>query len=163
MRSVKAGKQVMVEKLFAERGSKADIETGDRFQPKFDENGLIACIVTDSVSSEVLMLGYMNETSLARSIETGEAWYWSRSRKEYWRKGATSGQTQTIVEMRTDCDQDAILIKVRVGGNGATCHVGYRSCFHRKVLTDQDPTSTLKLRLAEPKRVYDPRDVYGKS
>lgn len=153
----------MAQNVFAERGSKAEIETGDRFQPKFDENGLIACVVTDSVSGEVLMLGYMNETSLARSIETGEAWYWSRSRQEYWRKGATSGQTQTIVEMRTDCDQDAILIKVRVGGNGATCHVGYRSCFHRTILTDRETMSALRLNVEEPTRVYDPQDVYGKS
>jgi phosphoribosyl-AMP cyclohydrolase len=81
----------------------------------------------------VLMLAYMNAEALERSIETGEAWYWSRTRGELWRKGATSGQTQRIVEMRVDCDQDALLIKVQVGGDGGACHTGHRSCFYRKV------------------------------
>ncbi|MEP3275815.1 MAG: phosphoribosyl-AMP cyclohydrolase [Stappiaceae bacterium] len=153
----------MEQELFGHRGSKTEIETGDRFQPKFDEQGLIACIVTDADSGDVLMLGYMNKKSLARSIETGEAWYWSRSRQEYWHKGATSGQVQSIVEMRTDCDQDAILLKVKVAGNGATCHVGYRSCFHRKVLAQTKAASPLQLERTETQRVYDPEDVYGKS
>lgn len=148
---------------FSERPSKAEIETGDRLLPKFDENGLIACIVTDADSGEVLMVGYMNAEALARTIETGEAWYWSRSRQEYWKKGGTSGQVQKVVEMRTDCDQDAILIKVRVAGNGATCHVGYRSCFFRTVEMGTKAGEVARLVLTEAERVYDPKDVYGKS
>lgn len=146
---------------FAARGSKAEVETGDRLTPKFDDNGLIACVVTDADSAEVLMVGYMNAEALARTIETGEAWYWSRSRQEYWKKGETSGQVQTVVEMRTDCDQDAILIKVRVAGNGATCHTGYRSCFFRTVDL-ASKAGEARLALAERDRVYDPETVYGK-
>ncbi|AXS41099.1 phosphoribosyl-AMP cyclohydrolase [Breoghania sp. L-A4] len=144
------------------RGNKAELETGTRLLPKFDEKGLIACVVTDADSGEVLMVGYMNEESLARTIETGEAWYWSRSRQEYWKKGATSGQIQTVVEMRTDCDQDAILIKVRVSGNGATCHVGYRSCFYRTVEMGTRSGDEVRLKMADADRVYDPDEVYPK-
>lgn len=146
----------------SERGTKAEIETGTRLLPKFDDNGLIACVVTDADSAEVLMVGYMNAEALARTIETGEAWYWSRSRQEYWKKGGTSGQVQSVVEMRTDCDQDAILIKVRVGGNGATCHVGYRSCFFRTVELGTKAGEDVHLSMAEAARVYDPAAVYGK-
>jgi phosphoribosyl-AMP cyclohydrolase len=113
-------------------GSEA-IEQTLALTPRFDASGLIACVVVDAAKGEVLMLAYMNDEALERSIETGEAWYWSRSRRELWRKGATSGQTQRIVEMRIDCDQDALLIKVEVGGDGGTCHTGHRSCFYRKV------------------------------
>lgn len=144
------------------RGNKTELETGNRLLPKFDDKGLIACVVTDADSAEVLMVGYMNEEALARTIETGEAWYWSRSRQEYWKKGETSGQVQTVVEMRTDCDQDAILIKVRVAGNGATCHVGYRSCFYRTVELGAKAGDEVRLSMAEAKRVYDPDEVYGK-
>ena len=112
--------------------NKRDLATQDILQPQFDQNGLIPCIVTDASSEEVIMLGYMNELSLAKTIETGVAYYWSRSRQKLWKKGETSGQIQKIVEIRTDCDQDAIWIKVEVAGNGATCHVGYRSCFFQK-------------------------------
>jgi phosphoribosyl-AMP cyclohydrolase len=88
----------------------------------------------DAGSGEVLMVAHMNAEALARTIETGEAWYWSRSRGALWRKGATSGQTQAVAEMRVDCDQDAILLKVRVGGDGGACHTGRRSCFYRRVV-----------------------------
>jgi phosphoribosyl-AMP cyclohydrolase len=113
-------------------GSEA-IEKSLTLTPRFDASGLLACVTIDAGTGEVLMLAYMNAGALERSIETGEAWYWSRSRRELWRKGATSGQTQRIVEMWVDCDQDALLIKVEVGGSGGACHTGHRSCFYRKV------------------------------
>lgn len=128
----------MSEQLFSARGSKADIENGAELAPKFDADGLIVCITTDADDGTILMVGYMNAEALHRTIETGEAWYWSRSRQEFWRKGATSGQTQQVVEIRTDCDQDAILLRVKVGGNGGTCHNGYRSCFYRSVERAED-------------------------
>ena len=140
---------------------KQDLAEQDTLQPQFDRNGLIPCIATDATSGEVLMLGYMNELSLAKSIETGIAHYWSRSRQELWKKGETSGQIQNIREMRIDCDQDSIWIKVDVAGNGATCHVGYRSCFFRKINTESDPKSELKLIRTENTKVYDPEQVYG--
>ena len=146
---------------FAERGSKAEIETGTAFQPKFDADGLIAAVVTDFETGDVLMVGYMNAESLHRTIETGEACYWSRSRQEFWKKGETSGQIQTVHEILTDCDQDALILKVSVAGNGATCHVGYRSCFYRKTVKSDD--GTVRLERVETDRVYDPDEVYGKS
>jgi phosphoribosyl-AMP cyclohydrolase len=108
-------------------------EDGLILMPSFDASGLVTCVTVDAATGEILMLAHMNEEALRRSIETRQAWYWSRSRKGLWRKGASSGQTQTIVEMRVDCDQDAILIKVDVGGDGGACHTGHRSCFYRKV------------------------------
>jgi phosphoribosyl-AMP cyclohydrolase len=114
-------------------GSKSEVEEGAVFTPRFDANGLIACIAVDAMDGQVLMLAHMNAESLARTLETGEAWYWSRSRGELWHKGATSGQIQRIVEMRVDCDQDAVLIRVAVGGDGGCCHTGRRDCFYRGV------------------------------
>jgi len=144
---------------FAERGSKAEIETGTAFQPKFDADGLIAAVVTDFETGDVLMVGYMNAESLHRTIETGEACYWSRSRQEFWKKGETSGQIQHVKEIRTDCDQDAIWLKVSVAGNGATCHVGFNSCFFRKI--DKRDSGEICLERVEKEPVYDPKDVYG--
>jgi phosphoribosyl-AMP cyclohydrolase len=118
---------------FAARGSNREIEAGTQFMPCFDEHGLISCIVTDAGDGEVLMFAHMNEEALARTIETGEAWFWSRSRKTLWKKGETSGNTLAIEEMRVDCDQDAILLRVRVAGKGAACHTGNRSCFYRRL------------------------------
>ena len=138
-----------------------DPETCDILLPKFDRNGLIPCIVTDASSEEVLMLGYMNELSLSKTIETGIAHFWSRSRQKLWKKGETSGQFQKIVEMRTDCDQDSLWIKVEVSGNGATCHVGYRSCFFRKVDINEDTQRDLPLIRVENAKVFDPKQVYG--
>lgn len=112
--------------------SRAAVETGEAFAPRFDAEGLIPAIAQDAGSGEVLMLAYMNAEALARTLETGEAHYWSRSRGELWHKGATSGQIQTVLELRTDCDQDTILMRVRADGDGGCCHVGYRSCFYRK-------------------------------
>ncbi len=117
--------------------------------------------LTEFKTSEVLMVGYMNEEALKRTIDTGEAWYWSRSRKGFWKKGETSGQIQKVQEILTDCDQDALVVKVTVEGNGATCHVGYRSCFFRKVSNPQD--GTVRLENVEKEKVYDPKEVYGKS
>lgn len=118
---------------FAPRGTKQEIEEGASFAPKFDADGLIVCVSTEKTSGDILMVAYMNEEALRLSLETGIAHYWSRSRGELWRKGDTSGQVQKIVEMRTDCDQDAIQLVVEAGGDGKACHTGRRSCFYRKV------------------------------
>lgn len=112
---------------------KAALEEGDRFTPKFDANGLLTAVVTDADSGELLMVAHMNAEALALTLETGIAHYWSRSRKSLWKKGDTSGNVQSVVELRTDCDQDAVWLKVRVAGDGATCHTGRRSCFYRSV------------------------------
>lgn len=130
---------------FAERTDRETVETGKQLAPKFDEKGLIVCITTDATSGELLMVGYMNAEALAMTIETGKATYWSRSRNELWIKGATSGQVQHVVEMRTDCDQDAIWLQVQPGGNGGACHVGYRSCFFRKIPTGSAPGPDLEM------------------
>jgi len=116
---------------FPTLATKAELEEGTVLAPRFDRDGLVTCVTTDAATGEVLMVAHMNAESLRRSIETGEAWYWSRSRQTLWRKGETSGQLQSIVEMRVDCDQDAIWIKVKVGGDGGCCHTGRRSCFYR--------------------------------
>lgn len=118
---------------FSPRGSKEEIEEGTSFSPTFDASGLITAVTTDAKTGELLMVAWMNAEALARTIETGEAWYWSRSRNELWHKGDTSGQIQTVVELRTDCDQDTVWLKVDVAGDGGCCHVGYRSCFYRRV------------------------------
>ncbi|MBZ0217413.1 MAG: phosphoribosyl-AMP cyclohydrolase [Fimbriimonadaceae bacterium] len=150
----------MDEFVFPRLDSKRKIETGLIFSPKFDESGLIPCVACDADTSEVLMLAYMNAEALARTIESGEAHYWSRSRGELWHKGATSGSVQRIVEMRTDCDQDAILIKVRVGDTGASCHLGYRSCFYRTVALGDPAAAVLKFEEKAP--LAEPSDLYKK-
>ncbi|MDO9127425.1 MAG: phosphoribosyl-AMP cyclohydrolase, partial [Parvibaculum sp.] len=118
---------------FAPRGTAQEIEEGTTFSPKFDRDGLITAVTTDAKTGELLMVAWMNAEALARTVETGEAWYWSRSRNELWHKGETSGQIQTVIELRTDCDQDTVWLKVDVAGDGGCCHVGYRSCFYRRV------------------------------
>lgn len=120
------------------------LEATDTLRPRFDANGLITAVVVDAGTGEVLMLAHMNAEALACTIETGIAHYWSRSRGALWRKGDTSGQTQTVREMRIDCDQDAVLLEVRVGGDGGACHTGRRSCFYRSVT----------LMTAEPRLVF---------
>jgi len=115
-------------------------EEGLEFAPRFDAQGLIAAIVSDVSSGEVLMFAYMNETSLRLSLQTGIAHYWSRSRQKLWKKGETSGNLQQIMEMRVDCDQDALLLKVRVAGDGVTCHTGRTSCFYRHVQMNEGRT-----------------------
>ncbi len=120
---------------FPPPGDKTHLESGSILTPRFGADGLVTCVVTDADDGMVLMLAHMNAEALALSIESGVAHYWSRSRRELWRKGDTSGSVQSIVEMRVDCDQDAVWLKVRVGGSGASCHTGRRSCFYRIVET----------------------------
>ena len=128
------------------------METTLSFLPKFGADGLIPAIVTDVKSGNVLMFAHMNEEALARTIETGDAWFWSRSRRELWRKGESSGNTLAVLEMRVDCDQDAILIKVSVAGNGVACHTGARSCFYRRLPAKQAVGKTLQLNFIEGKK-----------
>ena len=117
------------------------LETGTAFAPRFDANGLVPCITRDAKSGDVLMLAYMNAEALTQTLQTGQAHYWSRSRQALWRKGETSGQIQTLREMRIDCDQDTILMSVDVGGNGGTCHRGFQNCFYRTVEVSEDSQS----------------------
>ena len=123
---------------FAKAQSKTELEEGLLLTPRFGPDGLVTCVATDADTGALLMVAHMNADSLARTIETGEAWYWSRSRGELWHKGATSGQIQTVEEMRVDCDQDAIWIKVRVAGDGGCCHTGRHSCFYRRVTAGRE-------------------------
>ena len=120
---------------FAPRGTKHEIEEGAGFAPKFDSDGLIVCITRDVRDGDILMVAYMNAEALRLTIETGIAHYWSRSRQSLWRKGDTSGQQQKVVELRVDCDQDALELTVEAGGDGKACHTGRRSCFYRRVET----------------------------
>ena len=124
--------------------SKADLEEGTVFRPRFDRDGLIACITLDASDGTVLMLAHMNAEALRLTLETGIAHYWSRSRQSLWRKGDTSGQTQAVVEIRTDCDQGALLMRVKPGGDGGACHTGRRSCFYR-ILRPGDGETQLAL------------------
>jgi phosphoribosyl-AMP cyclohydrolase len=144
---------------FAPRGSAREVEEGRGLSPKFDADGLVTCVATDASSGEVLMVAHMNADALARTIESGDAWYYSRSRKRLWRKGEESGHTQRVAEMRIDCDQDAIWIKVVQTGPGA-CHTGRRSCFYRAVPVGPGRTLTLEFRDGE--KAFDPKVVYGK-
>jgi phosphoribosyl-AMP cyclohydrolase len=122
-----------------------DVEEGTTFAPRFGADGLVTCVTVDARDGAVLMVAHMNAESLARTVETGDAWYWSRSRKSLWRKGETSGQLQRVVEMRVDCDQDAILLRVEVGGDGGCCHTGRRSCFYRAVVPGPDGPALTKV------------------
>jgi phosphoribosyl-AMP cyclohydrolase len=110
-----------------------DLEEGLAFTPRFSADGLVTCVAVDAASGEVLMLAHMNAEAIEKTLATGVMHYWSRSRRQLWRKGDTSGQTQTVVELRVDCDQDALLARVKVGGDGGACHTGRRSCFYRRV------------------------------
>lgn len=114
-----------------------ELEEGETFAPRFDANGLIVCVTRDAADGQILMLAYMTKEALRLTIETGFAHYWSRSRQTLWRKGDASGQTQKVTEIRTDCDQDALLLTVEPGGGGA-CHTGRRSCFYRKIALGRD-------------------------
>lgn len=144
--------------FFNKRVTIEQVEEGTELAPKFDENGLIACITTAANTGEVLMLGYMNEEALRKTIETGQAHYYSRSRKVLWHKGATSGLIQKVREMRIDDDQDAVWISVEIPGD-ASCHVGYRSCFYRAVPVGAAATRTLEFK--ESEKMFDPLKVYG--
>ena len=137
-------------------------EEGTIFAPRFDQDGLLPVVATSAKTGEVLMLAYMNAEALARTIETGEAHYWSRSRRRLWRKGEESGNAQRVVEMRTDCDQDAIWLIVEAAGAEAACHTGRRSCFYRLVPLGA-PLGGGSLRLVDAERQFDPETVYRHS
>ena len=134
-----------------------DIEDGLSFQPRYDDSGLVTCVATDAGSGEVLMVAHMNDEALRKTIATGEAWYFSRSRHALWRKGETSGHVQRVLEMRMDCDQDAVWI--RVEQSGAACHTGRRSCFYRKVTAGEGGA---RLSFVDADRLFDPAKVYRK-
>ncbi len=134
-----------------------DREEGLAFQPKFDASGLVTCVATDAGTGDVLMVAHMNDEALRKTIASGEAWYFSRSRNALWRKGETSGHTQRVVEMRLDCDQDAVWI--RVEQTGAACHTGRRSCFYRKIDAGDGDT---RLSFVDADKAFDPATVYRK-
>ncbi|MBO6508838.1 MAG: phosphoribosyl-AMP cyclohydrolase [Roseibium sp.] len=145
--------------LFANRVSVEQVEEGKLLAPKFDANGLLPVVTTDAESGEVLMMGVMNEEALTLTIKTGEAHYWSRSRKCLWHKGATSGLIQKVVELRIDDDQDAVWLRAAIDG-GASCHVGYRSCFYRAVPVEVQ-SGPVELQFTETEKAFDPVEVYG--
>jgi len=149
----------MSEIKFEQRKTIKQVEESTELAPKFDQDGLIPVITTDFNSGEVLMQGYMNEEAFKKTISLGEAVYYSRSRKTLWHKGKTSGLVQTIKEIRIDDDQDSVWLRVNVQG-GASCHVGYRSCFYRSVPFGRSSSSTV-LKFEEKKKVFDPKEVYG--
>ena len=132
-------------------------EEGLTFSPKFDASGLVTCVATDAADGEVLMVAHMNEEALRKTVASGEAWYFSRSRNALWRKGETSGQVQRVLEMRMDCDQDAVWI--RVEQTGAACHTGRRSCFYRKV---ESGDGAAQLSFVDADRLFDPKAIYRK-
>ncbi len=138
----------------------SDIEEGTAFTPKFDADGLITAVVTHAASGDVLMVAHMNAEAVAKTIESGEAWYYSRSRKALWKKGESSGHVQRVKELRVDCDQDALWLKVEQVGPGA-CHTGRRSCFYRAVPLGRSGAVTLEFRDGD--KTFDPKAVYGKS
>ncbi len=143
--------------------SKEELEETLDFTPKFDKNGLIPCITSCIKSGDVLMFAFMNDESLSKTIQTGQAHYWSRSRQSLWHKGATSGYTQKVIDMRTDCDQDCIWIKVKVdtqNKTGTACHTGRKSCFYRQIQINPNSTSKVEMRFIDAERIFDPKDVY---
>ncbi len=146
--------------MFKKRENVADIEEGNLLSPKFDDNGLIPVTTTDFETKEVLMQGYMNSEALKKTIETREAHYWSRSRKEVWHKGITSGFIQKVIEIRVDDDQDSLWMSVDIG-DGSSCHVGYKSCFYRSLpLGKIKDLQKIKMKFKEVKKKFDPKIVY---
>jgi phosphoribosyl-AMP cyclohydrolase len=142
----------------APSADKAELEEGSAFTPRFDRDGLITAVVTDSGDGALLMVAYMNAEALALTLETGIAHFWSRSRGSLWKKGETSGNVQKVVEVRTDCDQDVVWLKVEVGGHDATCHTGRRSCFYRTVQFEDGNAS---LASDGDTARFDPATVYA--
>jgi len=130
---------------FSTRGDKESLEEALAFQPKFDADGLVPAIVTEASTGEVLMFAWMNADALACTIETGVGHFWSRSRRALWKKGEESGNVLKVVELRTDCDQDVVWLRVTVAGDGVACHTGRRSCFYRSVPLGSAPTAALRL------------------
>ena len=146
--------------MFKKRENVFEIEEGKFLSPKFDDNGLIPVITSDYKTGEILMHGYMNSEALKKTIETREAYYWSRSRNTIWHKGKTSGFTQKVKELRVDDDQDSLWLIVDIG-NGASCHVGYKSCFYRSVpLGKIDNSEGIEMKFEEKEKKFDPEKVY---
>lgn len=149
---------------FQDRKSIEQVEEGTDLAPKFDDRGLITAVTTDADTGELLMQGYMNAEALKLSIQTGEAHYYSRSRQTLWHKGATSGLTQKIVQFMIDDDQDCVWLRVEVAG-GASCHVGYRSCFYRQVplgtASKGKHDGAVQLQFTDTQKVFEPQEVYG--
>ena len=146
--------------MFKKRDNVFEVEEGKFLSPKFDNQGLIPVVTTDSKTGEVLMHGYMNSEALKKTIETKEAHYWSRSRKSIWHKGKTSGFTQKVIQIRIDDDQDSVWLSVDIG-NGASCHVGYRSCFYRSIpLGKIDQSEKVEMKFEEKEKKFDPEKVY---
>ena len=146
--------------MFKKRDNIKEVEEGKYLAPKFDENGLIPVITTDFQTGDILMHGYMNYEALKKTIETKEVHYWSRSRKKLWRKGQISGFVQIVKEIRIDDDQDSVWLSVDIG-NGASCHVGYRSCFYRSIpLGKIKNEEKLEMEFKEKKKIFDPKKVY---
>ena len=146
--------------MFKKRDNIKEVEEGKYLEPKFDENGLIPVITKDFKTGDILMHAYMNDESLKKTIETKEAHYWSRSRKKMWHKGQVSGFVQKVKEIRIDDDQDSIWISVDIG-KGASCHVGYRSCFYRSIpLGKIENSEKLEIKFEEKEKIFDPKKVY---
>lgn len=151
---------------FAKRTSVEAVEEGTLLSPKFDPDGLMPVVTTDAQTGELLMHAYMNQTALMKTIETGEAHYYSRSRQTLWHKGATSGLIQYVQQLLIDDDQDCLWMRVTVAGSGASCHVGYRSCFYRQIPLGTeavDGPSPIALTFTEAAKTFDPQRVYGDS
>lgn len=147
---------------FSKRISVEQVEEGQLLAPKFDREGLIPVVTTDADTGGVLMVATMDAEAFLKTLDTREAHYWSRSRQARWRKGTSSGLVQDVVEIRIDDDQDAVWLRVRVRESGASCHVGYRSCFYRSVNLDQGlPGSPIELRFEEAEKTFDSKQVYG--
>ena len=146
--------------MFKKRDNIKEVEEGKYLAPKFDENGLIPVITTDFENGDILMHGYMNKEALKKTIETKEAHYWSRSRQKMWHKGQISGFVQKVIELRIDDDQDSVWLSVDIG-NGASCHVGYRSCFYRSIpLGKIKNAEELEMEFKDKKKIFDPKKIY---
>ena len=145
--------------MFKKRDNIKEVEEGKYLEPKFDENGLIPVVTTDFNTGDILMHGFMNDEALKKTIETKEAHYWSRSREKIWHKGQISGFVQKVIEIRIDDDQDSVWLAVDMG-NGASCHVGYRSCFYRSIpLGNIKNVQELEMEFKENKKIFDPKKV----
>jgi phosphoribosyl-AMP cyclohydrolase len=146
--------------MFKKRDNIKEVEEGKYLAPKFDENGLIPVVTTDSQTGDILMHGFMNDDALKKTIETKEAYYWSRSRKKIWHKGQVSGFVQKVKEIRIDDDQDSVWLSVDIG-NGASCHVGYRSCFYRSIpLGKIKNEKTIEMEFKEKEKIFDSKKIY---
>ena len=150
----------MTENFFEERKNIKQVEESTDFAPKFGSDGLIPVVTTDFESGELLMQGYMNKEAFVQTLKSGEAIYYSRSRKSLWHKGKKSGFIQIIKEIRIDDDQDCVWLRVTVNG-GSSCHVGYRSCFYRSIPFGQSANkSKVILEFKEKEKVFDPKKIY---